>query len=88
MLLEMVRNLLTLGCLITGLTWQDARAATAGLKINATQPGVMGPVCVRAIIRQADGSYVAGEWGNGLGHGCGFGPGQRQHWRDTGNHLN
>src|SRR5881296_3701798 len=60
----MVKNLLAVGCLITALTWQDARAATAGLKINASQPGVSGPVCVRAIIRQADGSYVAGEWGN------------------------
>src|SRR2546426_6808889 len=60
----MVKNLLAVGCLITALTWQDARAATAGLQINATQPGVTGPVCVRAIIRQADGSYVAGEWGN------------------------
>src|SRR5262245_26815572 len=60
----MVKNLFALGCLITALTWQEAGAATAGLKINATQPGVSGPVCVRAIIRQADGSYVPGEWGN------------------------
>src|ERR1043166_8560475 len=43
---------------------QAADAATAGLQINATQPGVSGPVCVRAIIRQSDGSYVSGEWGN------------------------
>src|SRR5438477_6023064 len=47
-----------------GITWPKAQAATAGLQVNATQPGVSGPVCVRAIIRQADGSYVSGEWGN------------------------
>ena len=46
------------------LAWPEARAATAGLKINASQPGVSVPVCVRAIIRQSDGSYVSGEWGN------------------------
>src|SRR5437667_6241946 len=60
----MVRNLLTFCCLAAALAGQQAQAATAGLKINATQPGVTGPVCVRAIIQQADGSYVAGEWGN------------------------
>ncbi len=40
----------------------DSYAANANLKINATQPGVSGPVCVRAIIRKSDGSYVSGEW--------------------------
>src|SRR2546422_9017375 len=59
----MVKNLLAFVCVIA-LGAQAARAATAGLKINATQPGVSGPVCVRAIIRQADGSYLPGEWGN------------------------
>src|SRR2546425_9220926 len=59
----MVKNLLAFVCVIA-LGAQAASAATAGLKINATQPGASGPVCVRAIIRQADGSYVAGEWGN------------------------
>src|SRR5947209_11053711 len=53
-------------CLILLLAWHEANAATAGLAINATQPGVSGPVCVRAIIRQSDGSYVSGEWGNPL----------------------
>src|SRR5438045_5180156 len=51
-------------CVAVALAVQAASAATAGLQINATQPGVSGPVCVRAIIRQADGSFVAGEWGN------------------------
>ncbi|MGZ4986739.1 MAG: CehA/McbA family metallohydrolase, partial [Limisphaerales bacterium] len=39
-------------------------AATTYFKIAATQPGVSGLVCVRAIIKQSDGNYVAGEWGN------------------------
>ena len=39
-------------------------AATTYLKIAATQPGVSGLVCVRAIIKQSDGTYVSGEWGN------------------------
>lgn len=42
----------------------QTEAATAFLKINATQPGVSGPVCVRAIIRQSNGAYVEGEWDN------------------------
>ncbi len=36
---------------------------TTNLKIVATQPGISGPVCVRAIIKQSDGSYISGEWG-------------------------
>jgi hypothetical protein len=41
-----------------------AYSATTYLKIAATQPGVPGLVCVRAIIKQSDGTYVPGEWGN------------------------
>jgi len=42
----------------------EVEADAASLKINATQPGVSGAVCVRAIIRKSDGSYLSGEWGN------------------------
>src|SRR5947209_7186020 len=59
----MAKNLLAVACLAFAAA-QSAQADTASLKINATQPGVPQPVCVRAIIRQGDGSYVAGEWGN------------------------
>lgn len=38
--------------------------STTYLKIAATQPGVSGLVCVRAIIKQSDGTYVSGEWGS------------------------
>ncbi len=38
--------------------------ASVNLKINATAPGISGPVSVRAIIRQSNGSYVSGEWGS------------------------
>ena len=42
----------------------ETTAANVNLKIIATQPGVSGPVAVRAIIRKSDGSYVPGEWDN------------------------
>lgn len=42
----------------------QVEAATTYFKITATQPGVSGPVCVRAIIKQSNGSYVSGEWGS------------------------
>ena len=40
------------------------KAATAFLKIVATQPGVEGPVAIRAVIQQPDGTIVPGEWGD------------------------
>src|SRR5437867_1019184 len=55
---------LALSCLAVALAVEAADAATAGLQIHATQPGVSGLVSVRAIIRQSDNSYVSGEWGN------------------------
>lgn len=39
-------------------------AQTAGLKVNATVPGVGTPVAVRAIIRQSNGAVYPGEWGD------------------------
>src|SRR5438093_12271570 len=59
----MVKTLLAI-CVAMALSWRETGAATAGLKVNAIQPGVAGPVCVRAIIRQSDGAYLPGEWGN------------------------
>ncbi|MEO7516484.1 MAG: CehA/McbA family metallohydrolase [Verrucomicrobiota bacterium] len=43
-------------------------AANVNLKITATQPGVSGAVCVRAIIKKSDGSFVPGEWDNDSGY--------------------
>jgi len=60
----MVKTVLAFGCGVIASAGLQAQAATAGLQINATQPGVAGPVCVRAIIQKSDGSYVPGEWGN------------------------
>ncbi len=40
-----------------------AIAQTAGLKIRATIAGSSEAVAVRAIVRQADGNYLPGEWG-------------------------
>ncbi|MFN7141182.1 MAG: hypothetical protein ACK4UN_17775, partial [Limisphaerales bacterium] len=42
----------------------EAQAQNASLRINATVPGGSGPVAVRAIIRQSDGSFFPGEWGH------------------------
>ena len=61
---DAAKFLLTAALLVPALTGQDSKAETAGLKIHATQPGVAGSVCVRVIIQQSDGSYLAGEWGN------------------------
>ena len=60
----MAKNVFVFVCLLIALRSHAGGAGTAGLQINAFQPGVSGPVCVRAIIQQSDGSYVAGEWGN------------------------
>ena len=42
----------------------SASAANVKLQITATQPGLTNPVCVRAIIKKSNGSFVSGEWGN------------------------
>jgi hypothetical protein len=49
---------------VVALSSELSFAANVNLKINAIQPGVSGAVCVRAIIKKSDGSYVSGEWGN------------------------
>jgi hypothetical protein len=46
------------------LSCVSLHAATVSLKINATEPGISGAVCVRAIIQKSDGSFVSGEWDN------------------------
>jgi len=54
------QGLIAAGLLIASSTF----AATTYFKIAATQPGVSSLVCVRAIIKKSDGTYVAGEWGS------------------------
>ncbi len=46
------------------LLCDSANAANCNLKIVATRAGDGNPVCVRAIIKKSDGSYVSGEWGD------------------------
>ena len=41
----------------------NCSAGTAYLKIAAAAPGSADPVCVRAIVKQSDGTYLPGEWG-------------------------
>jgi hypothetical protein len=46
----------------SSVSWQ-IQAQDATIRIHATQPGISGPVTVRAIIRKSDGGNVQGEWG-------------------------
>ena len=49
--------------LFCGALLLKCSAGTAYLKIAATVPGSANLVCVRAIVKQSDGSYFPGEWG-------------------------
>jgi hypothetical protein len=44
--------------------WTLANAANVNLTIVATRTNDPKPICVRAIIRKSDGTYLSGEWGD------------------------
>ena len=50
--------------ILSATTYCASAAQLTSLRIVATLTGNTNPVCVRAIIKKSDGTYVTGEWGN------------------------